>query len=101
MAFPPSPKNYFSPASEYGRICFWPRGRQYNSPTENAKDEVEHEERADDNEGDKINPVEETPQSIVSLLFYDYFVSVLFNTDPVENVDPSLHGDALEVNYQD
>ena len=44
-------------------------------PAEYTKDEVEHEEGADDNEGDKIDPVEETPQSIVSLIFYDYFVS--------------------------
>ena len=36
-------------------------------PTEDTKDKVEHEEGADDNERHKVNPVEETPQGIVSL----------------------------------
>ena len=36
-------------------------------PTEDTKDKVEHEEGADDNERHKVNPVEETPQGIISL----------------------------------
>ena len=36
-------------------------------PTEDAKDKVEHEEGANDNERHKVNPVEETPQGIISL----------------------------------
>ena len=36
-------------------------------PTEDTKDKVEHEEGANDNERHKVNPVEETPQVIISL----------------------------------
>ena len=39
-----------------------------HSPTENAKDEVEHEEGPDDNKRDKVDPVEKAPQRIVSLV---------------------------------
>ena len=38
-------------------------------PTENAKDEVQHEEGADDDEGDEENPVEGTSKSIICLGF--------------------------------
>ena len=36
-------------------------------PTEDAKDEVEHEEGSDDDEGDEENPVESVPKCIVGL----------------------------------
>ena len=36
-------------------------------PTEDTKYKVEHEEGTDDNERHEVNPVEETPQGIVSL----------------------------------
>ena len=36
-------------------------------PTEDAKDEVEHEEGSDDDQGDEENPVESVPKCIVGL----------------------------------
>ena len=44
-------------------------GRQEmdSSPTEDAKDEVEHEEGPDDDEGDEEDPVESVPECIVGL----------------------------------
>ena len=44
-----------------------------HSPTENAEDEVEHEEGADDDERDKVDPVEKAPQRIVSLFDNKYY----------------------------
>ena len=38
-----------------------------SSPTEDAKDEVEHEEGSDDDEGDEEDPVESVPKCIVGL----------------------------------
>ena len=38
-----------------------------NSPAEDAKDKVEHEERSDDDEGDEEHPVESVPKCIVCL----------------------------------
>ena len=38
-----------------------------NLPTENPQDEVEHEEGSDDNERNKIDPIKERPQGVVSL----------------------------------
>ena len=36
-------------------------------PTEDTKDKVEHEEGADDDEGDEENPVEGAPKGIICL----------------------------------
>ena len=38
-----------------------------NPPTEHAKHQVEHEEAADDDEGDEEDPVESVPECIVGL----------------------------------
>ena len=44
------------------------RGREeVNLPTEDTKDKVEHEEWSDDNERNKVDPIKEAPQSVVSL----------------------------------
>ena len=50
------------------RHAFLLQGRQQtDSPAEDAKDKVEHEEGADDDEGDEENPVESVPKCIVGL----------------------------------
>ena len=36
-------------------------------PAEDAEHEVEHEEGSDDDKWDKVDPIEQTPQSVVSL----------------------------------
>ena len=51
-------------------------GNVDHSPTEDAKDEIEHEEGADDDERDKVDPVEEAPQSIVSLIDRKRFATI-------------------------
>ena len=38
-----------------------------HSPAEDAEHEVEHEEGSDDDKWDKVDPIEQTPQSVVSL----------------------------------
>ena len=38
-----------------------------NSPTEDTQDEVQHEEGSDDNERNKVDPIKEAPQGVVSL----------------------------------
>ena len=38
-----------------------------DSPAKDAKDEVEHEEGPDDDEGDEEHPVESVPKCIVCL----------------------------------
>ena len=43
------------------------RMQQIDSPTEDAKDKVEHEEGSDDDEGNEENPVESVPKCIVGL----------------------------------
>ena len=44
----------------------------FNLPAENAKDKVEHEEGADDDEGDEEHPVERVPKGIVCLQWKGY-----------------------------
>ena len=41
-------------------------------PAENAKDKVEHEKGADDDEGDEEDPVERVPKGIVCLQWKGY-----------------------------
>ena len=43
-----------------------------DSPTEYAKDKVEHEEGADDDERDEEHPVERVPKGIVCLQWKGY-----------------------------
>ena len=43
-----------------------------NPPTEHAKHQVEHEEAADDDEGDEEDPVERVPKGIVCLQWKGY-----------------------------
>jgi len=38
-----------------------------NSPTENAENQVEHEKRPDNDDGNKVKPVESTTHSVVGL----------------------------------
>ena len=38
-----------------------------NLPTEDPQDEVQHEEGSDDNERNKVDPIKEAPQGVVSL----------------------------------
>ena len=50
-------------------------------PGEHSEDEVEHEEGADDDERDEVDPVEVAAHAVVG---------------PVQDLRPALHGDALE-----
>ena len=43
-----------------------------DSPTQDAKDQIEHEERPDDDEGKEVDPVEMAAQCVISLNFKGY-----------------------------
>ena len=61
--------NRLNKSQPIGQIetCLLDKRQHTDSPAEDAKDEVEHEKGANDDEGDEENPVESVPKCIVGL----------------------------------
>ena len=57
-------------------------------PTEYTKDEVEHEEGAEDNEGDEEHPVPAVPLRVVGLQASNRFLTMFESTTPPNHHSP-------------